>query len=378
MSCCSNRPCFIPMWRFRQNAERGRVAGFILVFTLWILAACTMILGVIGLGAGGRAAVGDRELLEMVETRQLVSLLDFVLRNSAEFEIPLDPRLAAFEKVAADRAVQLATQDDRLAILRQILAAMKFDLNLADPRNRKPDEKATPGAAAGPARGQVENSAAATVRYFPRADNYTIVINGVTFSISVLPGNGRPSLGATPPAAVARYLVHLGVDPAEARRLADDLADWVDGDGQAREGGSEAAIYARLEPPRQPRNRPFESWGEVAFVRGVSPDRLRLLRDHFSLSGGLVHHEYIDEKRLAALAGVDEGRMRPLLEWFKQPERTDLNRESVRPEDQAALLQVATGNLNVVQILVRITGPHAGISAWYDTQRKRILDWSLD
>ena len=64
---------------------------------------------------------------------------------------------------------------------------------------------------------------------------------------------------------------------ALAPELADTLADWLDGDGEARPNGGEDAYYQALEPGYLPANAPLAEIAELALVRGFDADaRARL------------------------------------------------------------------------------------------------------
>src|SRR5262249_43054378 len=64
--------------------------------------------------------------------------------------------------------------------------------------------------------------------------------------------------------ALPRLLTALHLDP----HLAANLLDWIDGDDDARSGGSERMAYLGLTPPRRPANAPLSTLGELALVRG--------------------------------------------------------------------------------------------------------------
>ena len=82
---------------------------------------------------------------------------------------------------------------------------------------------------------------------------------------------------------------------AEHRRLAtlfaqaqlpvaaiDALADWIDDDDIARDGGSERTPYAELRPSRTPPNAPLLRATEAALVRGIDPARLAELAPYIT------------------------------------------------------------------------------------------------
>lgn len=53
------------------------------------------------------------------------------------------------------------------------------------------------------------------------------------------------------------------------------ILDWIDPDGDVREGGAEAGYYNNDLKPYNPRNGPFKSIQELELVYGVTPELLR-------------------------------------------------------------------------------------------------------
>ena len=72
---------------------------------------------------------------------------------------------------------------------------------------------------------------------------------------------------------LARLFAEAGL-PATAL---DALADWIDSDDVAREGGGEAPAYAELRPARLPPNTPLLRTAEATLVRGIDPVRFATL-----------------------------------------------------------------------------------------------------
>jgi len=67
---------------------------------------------------------------------------------------------------------------------------------------------------------------------------------------------------------------HEDTDP---NAIINSIKDWLDsGDDDAITGlsGAESGYYQNLEPPYDPRNGPFHHPGELALVKGVTPDLL--------------------------------------------------------------------------------------------------------
>jgi len=72
---------------------------------------------------------------------------------------------------------------------------------------------------------------------------------------------------------LARLFAQAGL-PATAL---DALADWIDADDVAREGGGEAAAYTEVRPARLPPNALLLRTAEAALARGIDATRLATL-----------------------------------------------------------------------------------------------------
>jgi DNA uptake protein ComE-like DNA-binding protein len=67
------------------------------------------------------------------------------------------------------------------------------------------------------------------------------------------------------------------------------ILDWRDADNAASPGGAESEYYLSLQPPRLPRNGPFQTMRELLMVRGVSP---ALLLGDDTRQNGLLDPEW--------------------------------------------------------------------------------------
>jgi type II secretory pathway component PulK len=56
------------------------------------------------------------------------------------------------------------------------------------------------------------------------------------------------------------------------KEIADAILDFIDGDDEARQYGSESDYYASLNPPYEAKNAPLESLDELLLVNGVTPE----------------------------------------------------------------------------------------------------------
>lgn len=373
----------------RGATPRRRSAGFVLLYSLWILAAIALTLGAFSLRGRGGAAVTEQELSQALETRQMVTVLDYVLRHAAEFDVQLDARLVAYEKVMAQRAAQAAAVDDRLAVLREILQAMNFHLEAVDPRllEQKPEakdaKKPEPGAKAGGAARQDRTGRerrTSAVKYRPSRAPYALRVGDAEFSIVVEPGNARPNLNLLEAEPLERYLVHLGVAKERARELAAVIRDWTDSDDFTRDGGAESTYYRSLPVSYLPHNDRIQLTSELGYLKGMTPAVLRLLRENFSLPGNDpgVKPGTLDAAAFGALADLAPERAKLGLQLIDSPGEIKPGTPLLEQAEEEKLFRFVSLREETRFVRVRIQGKHSRVTAWYDTQARRMLDWWFD
>ena len=96
---------------------------------------------------------------------------------------------------------------------------------------------------------------------------------------------GLVDLNAAPPERLAALITALGLDPDEAARLSDNIADWRDEDGLARLHGAERTDYVAAHMSG-PGNRPFEVETELASVLGATPPLVACLAPYLTVFSG--------------------------------------------------------------------------------------------
>jgi general secretion pathway protein K len=97
---------------------------------------------------------------------------------------------------------------------------------------------------------------------------------------SVVEGDPRTMLSRRP-SGVSQFtglMMALEVPEAEARRIAEAAADWIDSDGDPGPVAAEDAAYAAGDAPYRTGNTLFADPGELRAVAGVSPALYRRLR----------------------------------------------------------------------------------------------------
>ena len=86
----------------------------------------------------------------------------------------------------------------------------------------------------------------------------------------MLDENGKINLNLADAALLTAFLKALGEDDAQARQLAGAIIDWRDEDSLLQPGGgAEAPDYAAAGLPYGPRNKRFETLGELQRVLGM-------------------------------------------------------------------------------------------------------------
>jgi general secretion pathway protein K len=93
--------------------------------------------------------------------------------------------------------------------------------------------------------------------------------------------DGQPATGLVRrPSGVLEFvglMLALGVPEAEARRIAEAAADWVDSDAQPGPGGAEDEAYASGPAPYRTGNTLFADPGELNALAGMTAERYRRL-----------------------------------------------------------------------------------------------------
>ncbi len=105
----------------------------------------------------------------------------------------------------------------------------------------------------------------------------------------------------------ARLFEKWGLTSADARTLADSIADWIDANDRPRRQGAERDYYAAQGRPDFPFDRPFDNINDVLLVRGAEEmDRRHpAWRDSMTLYGdGAIDVHFASAELLEALFDV--------------------------------------------------------------------------
>lgn len=113
---------------------------------------------------------------------------------------------------------------------------------------------------------------------------YRWQFDGARIEIQVLDENGKINLNLADVALLTAFLQALGEPADNARQLAGAIVDWRDEDSLLQPGGgAEAQDYAAAGLPYGPRNKRFETLGELQRVLGMNGPLYRKMLPHLTL-----------------------------------------------------------------------------------------------
>jgi general secretion pathway protein K len=136
-------------------------------------------------------------------------------------------------------------------------------------------------------------------------------------SLGGAPQNGEGAARFSAPQQVFMRMLQalegLEIDLYTAQAITESVADWIDGDSDARAFGAEAAYYIGLDPSYRPADRPMASVSELRAVANVTPaiyDALRPLVTVWPQQAAAIN---IHTAPLGVLRGLNvDGSLEPL------------------------------------------------------------------
>ena len=103
------------------------------------------------------------------------------------------------------------------------------------------------------------------------------VFDDMAVSVSVQDERGKININLASIQLLSTLFEAVGQDEEKAETLADRMADWRDPDDLRRLNGAEESDYIRAGSQHSPRNRPFETTGEVVRVLGMTTEVMRAI-----------------------------------------------------------------------------------------------------
>lgn len=113
--------------------------------------------------------------------------------------------------------------------------------------------------------------------------SFNYVTNGLGIRAVATRENGKININKASEDLLSAAFAANGTDEKTARAIAAAIIDWRDPDELPRPGGAEAIHYMRDGENIKPRNGPFETVGELLFVRGVTDDVFQCVEPFLSV-----------------------------------------------------------------------------------------------
>jgi hypothetical protein len=351
-----------------------RSTGFVLIYTLWIVAAVSILLALYAKSASQPARMSEQQFKAAIELPETLNLLDYVLAHTIAQEREIDPRFITYRQEIRGESIQ----DGRSLIreLKEILGQIGMEIDIPDDSQTgieviTKDEKPSGQAPS-------ETTKVRQGRIFGAGkDKRTIRIGDATYQVRVLPVNARPSLNTLMGVSMTDYLVHLGLSESAARQLTATIKDWRDQDNFVSDDGAESGHYAFQ---RGPRNAPIQTWDEVYYLKGANAQLVEFLRRHFTLygQGGRVHAEYLSPEALAAMTELEPWEVKVALENHALRGEDQVPLSELLGDEEARRFNSLVGwDSDTRILLVDVFGSQTRISAAFDTANQQLLDWYL-
>lgn len=359
-----------------NTAHAEEQSGFILIYVAVLLVAISLILAQLSQMQAPSPLYMEKRIAYEIQRRETLLLLDFVIAGLQPQTAPVDPRFAQYQRILAASPRAPSELDDQIAWLKNMLAQFNFDIDTTRNEMQQPDKTAgESGKPDKPASVEVQGA-----MFAPQQEPTKIKLGDTSYSIHILPHGSLPNLNAIPYMALARYLNMLKVPEAEAKELAAAIIDWIDADGFKTDGiGAERDYYNGREPSYSPRNAPLQSWQELNYIRGVTPDLVNLLRDNFVLgkpdTPGVLTSHFSDEK-LVALTGLKQITIASIREAYTSLGDKQASVGSILFSQDAAIFdRTLNANMEADMLRIRISSTDQTITADYDSKNQRLIAW---
>lgn len=351
--------------------RHGGGGGFILIYVAVLLAAISVVLLELGRMQSPSPQFIERQIAHVLQKSEQQMVLDFVIAGTRKQKLAVDERYLQFRRILASAPRPPSELDEQVAWLKAALA--QVGIKVTDGSSQ-----ATGAAAADAAQAGARGLAGPDVLFAPRKAPYVFKLGATEYQVTIQPGNAFPNLNALPLEALARHLSLLQVPEREVKELAAALVDWRDADEFSTDGiGAESAYYSGRNPPYAPRNAPLRSWQELNYVRGMTPERVRMLREHFILGPADMAELSVDfasTDALAATTGLAPARVQELLKAYGRLEDPNAPVGTVLfTRDATEFEKAINWNPDSSVLRIRIRSADSVLSADYDNRGKQLM-----
>lgn len=362
--------------RRARHEWTGKQSGFILIYVAVMLVAIALILAQLSQLQAPSPLYMEKQIAREIQRREALLLLDFVTAGLRPQSVPVDPRYIQYKRIIASSPRAPSEMDEQIAWLKNMLA-QQFNFNIDDGRKASSSGKEAEESVK---QDEATGSEMQGAVFVPQQEPIKIKLGDNSFSIHILPHGSLPNLNAIQYMALARYLNMLKVPEAEARELASAIIDWMDIDEFKTEGiGAEWEYYNQLTPSYKARNAAIQSWQELNYIRGMTPDLVSLLRNDFILgkpNAAGVLAKYFSDEKLAALTGLKQTIIVELREAHASLEDKQANVSSILLSQDAAIFDsIINTNMEDGMLRIRISSPDQTLTADYDSKNQHLIAW---
>ena len=355
---------------------RDRRKGFILLYVAGMLAAITAILLQLGQMQSPSPLFMEKKLAHEVQRREGLLLLDFVITGTQAQKLPVDPRFVQYKRILAASQRIPSEMEEQIEWLKSMLHQLNFKIpdrnGVAAGRGSEMEQQDT----------AVEESLGAMQEalFKPRKEPYKLKLGETEYSVRIFPANALPNLNTIEFDALTRYLTSLNIPGNEVKELAAALIDWRDPDNFKTEGiGAEADYYSNLQQPYIPRNAPIRTWQELNYVRGMTPQYVRLFRDNFMLwKNGTtgISIDYASEETLAALTGLKPEIVKSILKEYSRLGEKGSNVGGILfSQDTTTFDRAISWSSDPTLMRIQIASPDNSLTADYNAMDKQSTAW---
>jgi general secretion pathway protein K len=159
------------------------------------------------------------------------------------------------------------------------------------------------------------------LRWVGNGHRYEFDIEGVEVSVELWDESGKIDINAADISILADLFESLGKDQKTAQELAGAIVDWRDPDDLVSPNGAEKPQYKRAKLSYGPRNRPFETLGEVQQVLGMDYELFLELEPAITIYSGMTQPNIAmaPESVLRSRPGYDQALVERILAMRQMP-----------------------------------------------------------
>jgi len=289
----------------------------------------------------------------VIQQRQLLAVMDYVLQNSYQIKVKNDPRYQELQQQKQDEELQKIQQ-----MAKQLAEQVGRTVNFNDANNEQAiannsEQQLLPG------------------KYYIQAQPYLLELAGEKYQINIQPGNTLPNITKLTTKVLATYLQNIGFTKINAQKLSAVINDWQDKDQNTQENGAETG-NGKYQQGYKPANQAIRSWQEFYALKGVTATEIKKLQQYVVLNGEQVKlsDKHTEPKIIAALANVPE---KIVQEWLQSSAEKSLLFE----QQKQAIGKVVGKEIDREIWQISIFHQQQGIKARFNWSKKEIINWKF-